>query len=404
MINCHALTDIGKKRKNNEDDYLCNADIGLFVVADGVGGRAHGEIASAMTIEAFEDSQEKVKKYTKQFIENPGRQTRDKMLNIIDDICQLASSNVYEMAEQKQYKGMTTTVVLTIIAGGYAFIAHVGDSRVYVLRDDKLHQLTEDHSMVNELVRSGQMTREQASQGPYRNVIVRAVGMQPNIKTDVAVLELIAGDRLVLCSDGLSDPLPSNDIAKITSKGEPRVAVENLIQAALDAGGPDNVTAIVIEPVLETKNNDAMARVKAMQEFFLFKGLPFNVLVRVSRMVSEMPVETGQVIVEQGSLGQCMYVVVKGTYLVEHNNVALSTFGEGDHFGELSLVDNQPRSASVIAKEEGSLICIDRQALDKFCQREPELGCTIVWKLSETIASRLRSSNVRLTNLEHDCS
>ncbi len=400
MIRHAAVTDEGRRRDHNEDAFLALPEHGVFVVADGVGGRAFGEVASAMTIETFNEAAPRLASAVRAYADKPGRRTRNGVLELLDETCQRASHRVYEAAESESRRGMTTTVVGAVVGAGSIFLFHVGDSRAYLLREGELLQLTDDHSMVNELVRTGQMSYADARRSRYRNVITRAVGLQPAVQADVAAIEVLPGDRLVLCSDGLSDPVPVEDITRLLGGGSPTAVTKTLVQEALDNGGPDNITVVVVDPDASPQAEAAAARAEVMASLFLFNDLPFHARARVGRMVNELFVSPNEVVLKQGSSGQSMYVVVQGELVVSRDGVELSRMGPGDHFGEQALVDAQPRSASVTSTKFGSLITIDRQALDEFCQREPELGNRVLWKLLETISQRLRDTSSRLTARE----
>lgn len=403
MIRHAALTDDGKRRDHNEDAFLALPEHGVFLVADGVGGRACGEVASAMTVETFEGASEDLRDAVARYADKPTRSTRNAVLEHLSSVCQQASRGVYEAAEAESRRGMTTTLVACAVGGGAIFIAHVGDSRAYLLREGELLQLTDDHSMVNELVRTGQMTYEEAKRSRYRNVITRAIGLQPAVQPDVAAVEVLPGDRLLLCSDGLSDPVPAMDVCRLLSAGTPAQATQALLQEALDNGGPDNVTVLVVDPDASPQAEAAAARAEVMAGLFLFADLPFHARARVGRMVSEVFTTPGDVVVDQGDdAGRAMYVVVQGQHEVVRDGVVLATLGPGEHFGELTLVDARPRSASVRSKHYGSLITIERSALDDFCRREPELGNQVLWKLLGTVSTRLRGASERIADLENE--
>ena len=160
MLRVATRTDPGKKRIHNEDAFLSMPEVGLFVVADGVGGRAAGEVASALCIEVFRSHALALRERAQGYLANPSAYTRNAVLAAMDDACQQASRKVYEQAETEGKSGMTTTVVVTLLSGNTVFSAHVGDSRAYIVRLEELKQITEDHSMVNELVRAGKSVRQ----------------------------------------------------------------------------------------------------------------------------------------------------------------------------------------------------------------------------------------------------
>ncbi len=397
MLRFHARTDVGLKRKHNEDSLLASEEFGVFVVADGVGGRKAGELASAITVNTFQSYAPQIKAAMDAYAATPNRDTRVAVLQLLDRAANAASRRVYEAATATGRQGMTTTLVAACVGGGSAFIAHVGDSRAYLLRDGRLRQLTEDHSMVNELIRQGSMTVEEAATSRYRNVITRAVGLYPNVRTDVLHVDLLDGDRILLCSDGLSDLVPAEQIVEGALQPNLSTAVDTLIQAALDAGGRDNVTVVVVEPEAVLEAEQVAARAKAMENLFLFEDLPFQARLRVGRIVSEIFMEPGQKIVSQGESGHTLYVVVQGQVTVLVDGEEVAKVREGGHFGELALVDSEPRSADIIADGFGHLLCVERDALREFCIQEPALGNLLLWKLLTTLGQRLRSTNQQLS-------
>lgn len=393
MIRFCALTDPGRKRAHNEDSLLASGENGVFVVADGVGGRAAGEVASALAIEVFEENAPRLAQAVADYASRPEWSGRNEVLELLDDVCQLASRRVYDEAEKVGKKGMTTTLVATVVGGGAAFLAHVGDSRAYLVRDGFIRQLTEDHSMVNEMVRTGQMTYEEAIRSRYRNVITRAVGLYPTVQADVMAIEILPGDRLILGSDGLSDPVPVDLLEDFGAQHDVESAARLLMKEALDRGAPDNVTVLVVEPEATHESEAARARAQVMESHFLFQGLPFHARLRVSRICEEVFFTPGQRLVEQGERGNAMFVIVQGTVGVLHSGVRLAELGAGEHFGELGLLEDVARSATVVGDSFGSAIVIRRSQLKDFCQREPELGNQILWRLLATLGSRLFEAN-----------
>jgi CRP-like cAMP-binding protein len=174
--------------------------------------------------------------------------------------------------------------------------------------------------------------------------------------------------------------------------------IDALIEAALDQGGKDNITAILVEPEEVLKAEVVAARAKAMENLFLFQELPFHARLRVGRIVSEINVKEGERIVEQGSVGNTLFVVVQGTFSVQLNGDQVAVLKAGEHFGELALVDSEPRSADIIALEASQLLAIDRDTLQDYCVMEPALGNLMLWKLVATLGMRLRATNQVLSD------
>jgi PPM family protein phosphatase len=230
-----ALTDVGKVRTGNEDSFGHCIDAGIFVVCDGMGGAAAGEVASRLAVDTVIERLCAVS-------------SREDRRNALEEAIAVANRLVHDRsAQDPSLQGMGTTLVATAIQNHDALIAHVGDSRCYLFRAGKLTRETEDHSLVDEQVRLGHMTLEDAERSPLKNVITRAIGTQESVEPDISELPLESGDILLLCSDGLTREVPEEKIAEIL-RGD--ASVENLCQqlinAALDAGAHDNVTAILV--------------------------------------------------------------------------------------------------------------------------------------------------------------
>lgn len=228
-----AATDVGRVREGNEDSFLHDERLGIYAVADGMGGHQAGEVASATAIEALRAA-----------VASGARVT---------DAVTLANTAVVDKAEANpSMQGMGTTMTAAVEVEGGLRIGHVGDSRCYVLRDGILARVTDDHSLVEELVREGRITLEQAAVHPQRSVITRALGIETEVEVDDVALELTGGDRVLLCSDGLSGMLRDTDISAILRRAEPpEAACGALIAAANESGGEDNITVVVIDVVGE---------------------------------------------------------------------------------------------------------------------------------------------------------
>ncbi len=243
-----ARTDTGRKRKGNEDSFIINDEEGLFVVADGMGGHAAGEVASRLAVESIEE-----------FVRMTGSDREITWPFEIDDsmpldanrlkiALRLANRKVIKFPEERhEYQGMATTVVSMLFSDSTIYIGHVGDSRAYRVRDGHITQLTNDHSWVNEQVVSGVLTSNQARNHPLRNVVTRAVGSRWDLQVDLLTEDAKDGDLYLLCSDGLSTMLDDDEILQILKAASTaEAACERLIERANEAGGEDNITAIVI--------------------------------------------------------------------------------------------------------------------------------------------------------------
>lgn len=223
-----AASDIGLVRSNNEDAYLASPP--LFAVADGMGGHKAGEVASAGAIRILAEM---------------AHRDSDSLLAAV----KAANEAVFaEAVANPELAGMGTTITAMIISGRSVQIVHVGDSRAYLLRDHRLRRLTQDHTVVERLAREGKISHEEVDRHPQRSVLERALGVAPEVDIDVQLLDVRTGDRLLLCTDGLSSMLDDAEIrAILDAEADPPSATSRLLQAALGAGGKDNVTALVVD-------------------------------------------------------------------------------------------------------------------------------------------------------------
>lgn len=226
------LTDTGRQREANEDSYFSSAP--LFAVADGMGGAQAGEVASRVAVEAFERAEGTV----------DGELAPEELLR---RTVQLANREIFELAQgDSSRSGMGTTLTAALVRGEEISFGHVGDSRAYVLRAGKLKQITDDHSLVEELRRQGRLTRDQAAEHPQRSVITRALGPEPQVEVDTMTFRARPGDVFLLCSDGLTTMLSDDDLLAILKReGSLERAARRLVKAANDRGGKDNITVVL---------------------------------------------------------------------------------------------------------------------------------------------------------------
>lgn len=230
-----AGTNVGLIRPQNEDSYHCKHP--LYVVADGLGGHAAGEVASALVVDRLRE------------ITLAEDASAEKAQQDLAEAVRDANRQIHRSAtEDPEHAGMGTTVTAAICVGDRLCFAHVGDSRAYLLREGKLEQITEDHTPVQRAVRAGVISAEEALRHPSRHVLAQAVGLDVDVDVDTPVVEMQSGDRIVMCTDGLTDPVPDADMQRLLAGFDtPQAAVDGLIKAALNGGGPDNVTLIVID-------------------------------------------------------------------------------------------------------------------------------------------------------------
>jgi protein phosphatase len=259
VVNVFGRTDVGRTREHNEDAFLI-ADLTtdhaalddrleehvvgergtLFMVADGMGGAAAGEIASAMAVETV------LEEIRSRWLAND-RHDPESFAAALKIATDVANSRIHRMAtEQPEYRGMGTTATIAGLLGDTLYVAQVGDSRAYVVRDGRARQITKDQSLMQRLIDAGEITEEEAEQSERRNIILHALGPEPSIRTDITHQQLRRGDTIVICSDGLSGLVRPDEIARVVSyERDLKKVCKRLIDRANENGGPDNITVVV---------------------------------------------------------------------------------------------------------------------------------------------------------------
>ncbi len=257
-----ALSDTGRKRANNEDNFLCSESLGLFAVADGMGGHKGGARASSLALEVLEKS-------VGAALDSGGEMASDGPANDADETpknlatqamqaaAKQASGEVHRQAKlDESLEGMGTTLTAMLCSSGWMQLVHAGDSRAYLLRDGHIRQLTEDHSWTAEQIRNGLMTEAEAEQSQFKHVITRSVGYDPDLEVDTPAVIIQSGDCFLLCSDGLSNYVSEAELREIMRNCWYRRLPQTLIDLANERGGDDNITVVVVYAANHLDNAD----------------------------------------------------------------------------------------------------------------------------------------------------
>jgi len=242
------VTDVGVVRDHNEDSACMEPTQGFFIVADGMGGHAAGEVASAMAVETVKKTLEGARGEIDTFKQGPNDAGRRQIVQLLQNAVLQAHQAVYQRGQAEQDKaGMGTTLDVVLVAGGEAFVAHVGDSRTYLVREGKSSQITTDHTVAEVLVIEGKLTLEEAAVSPLRTILVNAIGVSADVGVEMAHVTLRRGDKLLLCSDGLHDYFPiEEEIAQRLTTDKPGDALKEMVELAKTRGGHDNITGVAV--------------------------------------------------------------------------------------------------------------------------------------------------------------
>jgi protein phosphatase len=245
-ISAHGVSDVGMKRDHNEDSFLVDLRLGLLVVADGMGGHAGGEHASRLAVETIQREVQAAREKTGGAFERPPGIEDSPLPDVMRQAVEAACAAIFDAAQtDTELAGMGTTVTAALLDGNHAFVAHVGDSRCYLLRDGKIYQVSEDHSLVNEQIKAGAISPEEARTSRFKNIITRSVGFERAVAVDLMGIELQLGDRFVVCCDGLSNLVEDAEILELGGGPSLVEGAERLVALANERGGDDNITVIV---------------------------------------------------------------------------------------------------------------------------------------------------------------
>ncbi|HVJ17227.1 MAG TPA: cyclic nucleotide-binding domain-containing protein [Polyangiaceae bacterium] len=406
-IHFAALTDVGRQREHNEDNYLVDKKIGLFVVCDGMGGHAAGEVASALAVRTLhEEIKRQADLLTDYAAKAAGaaKVSKRDITNMLEFAVNRASSKIHaEASKDAKKRGMGTTLTALLVIGTEAFIIYVGDSRIYLLRDGVLEQLTEDHTVRNELLKRKKMTREQVEQLAQKNAITRAVGVYEHVEPDTLVIDLIAGDRFLLCSDGLcgyfdDDPEP---LGKHLAMPDADESVRAMIDAANSLGGKDNITALIVTVGDLSARDEARAeklqlKKDTLARMPLFRPLNDREILRVLEVTDVTHYTHGERVITEGEKGEELFIVLSGNVKVVRGDVDLATLPAGAHFGEMALVRSSPRSATVVSDGTSELMVIRRTDFFDILRKEHQLAVKLLWQFLGVLADRLEDTNREL--------
>lgn len=397
-------SEAGNQRESNQDAYLLEPERGVFAVADGMGGKAQGGRASLEVVERFEAQLEELDELLRRSDPASDRRHRAQVHDFLVQRLRKINRELYDESGGE----MGTTCDVLVLSGGAGFVAHVGDSRVYLLRDGEIHQITDDHTFA-EKVRREQRLRGKEEKSPplrrrYEHVLTRSIGGAPEVDVDTLFVDVQPGDRFLLCSDGVTGVLSDEKLLEVGQSSASENVSEALVETALEEGSTDNVTAIVVsvpegaarefggETPVET-----LRKVSFLQQLDLFEELESQELMKVIRIVYKEEHRAGETIIEQGATPDRMYMILEGRVSLRVEGHEVAELVSGAHFGEMALFGEHPRSADVVAVEDVVLLVVPSEQFHQLVEVEDiELGNKILRNLLNRAASRIRETTLAL--------
>lgn len=391
----YAGTDVGLEREHNEDYLLRDDELGLFVVCDGMGGHACGEVASRMTAECIKRVVHSQRAMIQAVSEGHG--PPNALAEMLRHAIEVASQEVYQASvDDPRKRGMGTTCTALLLAGRYGIMGHVGDSQLHLLRDDTGLQLSHDHTFTAEAVRRGTMTEEQAAQSAHGNVLMRCVGARDTVQVDTLVFDVVPGDLLLLCSDGLSQYVEgSAELQRLRGGRGPKDFTRALITAANARGGSDNITVICVvaqggpDARAGQSRHDVLLTLDTLKGIHLMDGLSVQEVMLLRQAFREQSYALSALITVEGEVGSDMFVLLDGSAEVRRGTETVATLGRGAHFGEMALLNDRPRAATVVATTPCRTLVCDRAALHALLKEHPTLASQFYRALASALSMRL---------------
>ncbi len=386
-------TDVGRRRQGNEDALFADEALGLFVVCDGMGGHAAGEVAFNAAVETLV---EWARARILSIAELEPALRPSALAELLRDGVERANARIHALgAEDASRRGAGTTCTALVVSGGTAALAHVGDTRLYLVRGGQIHQITNDHTFLAEALRRG-MSREEALQHIPTNMLSRAVGPNPHVDIDTLSFDLLPGDKLLLCTDGLHGYfVEPNELLPFLD--DVAAAPERLVDVANERGGEDNISVIALEVAAHAptaaEDSIRLSRVtqalRALSGIEVLRELTYSELLEVTGALRSEDVEAGAMVLREGETSAAFYIIASGRAAVERGGKRLAELTSGGHFGEMALLTNRPRSATVVALEPCRLLVLTREALYPLFQHNPVLAVKFLWNLGVRQSLRL---------------
>lgn len=393
-----ALTRPGASRDRNEDALLSLEQVPVFAIADGMGGA--GDVASRTALDVVRANAALLGDQVRKVAADRSSASRLDLGVVLESTFQWAHLEVQREADRHRMHNMATTLVVAAIAGDHAYIAHVGNSRAYLLRGGKLQRLTDDHSVGMLRYRSGKMSLQELQASPEQHRLTQVLGAGLEIDVDTAEVALADDDIVVLCSDGLFLQLSDDAIAERVDPRDLEASVKRLATEASRDLRHDDVSVILIRVGSERDTRSIEDIAKILRSVFLFRDLSEQDRLVIAPYLEERVYKRGEVLAREGEQGDEFFVLVDGTVRITRGRAHLVDIGPGGHLGELSLTRPTPRSATATALSRVRLFALSRANFDALIRRRPGLGARLALALLDTVGDRLRDLTERLAMVE----
>jgi protein phosphatase len=387
----------GSKCDRNEDHFLIKNEVGLHIVCDGFGEDGRGALASQMTTDFIAQVMIASKKVFAEYKTNPNDQLRDEITELVDQAINKISLQILSIIKKDTVRRqMGTTLSMVLVAEDGVFLAHIGNSRIYLIREDNIHLLTEDHVSKKMDKKAKLIDDELTLHGLSTNALTRMLGSEQQLKVDLLFMEVMPSDTLLLCTDGVANLLSDTKIFEIVKEsGDDKLAKE-FIDYASDINCKDNATAITItfdQSKKKTERVTPQMKFSTLQKIPLFSELDYKEMSKLLTFMKMKKFSSGQNIVEIGTKGEELFVILTGSADVIIQDEIVTGLTTGNYFGELALIDQEPRTATVKATSDLEVLVLKRKDFDFLITHESQLSVKMLWRFAQTLCARIRHTD-----------
>lgn len=396
-----AATHPGRRREVNEDRVLRLPRERVFAVADGMGGAGVGDVAASLATDAIKDGLERLGEVLQGVEEDHSAEARVALTDVLTTIFSDANGRVRDEALRAGRSQMGSALVMLTFARNFAYIAHVGHSRAYLYRGGRLTRLTEDHSVAELRYRRGRMTREEYEESPDRHVLYQTLGSGADVDVDVAEVRLLDGDVLLLCSDGLTRVLGDEKLQDAVVADKLPRTLRNLVGAANEAGGPDNVSAVVLSVEVDAGEDASVEELSTgLGDSHLFRDLNGPERLMIAPYLEELSVKKGEVLLADGAFADRAFIVLDGQLSWTRGQRVLATFGHGEAAGVLHLAREIQHQGELTATKDTRLVVLNRVRFQELLRQKPDIGARVAIALLDDVGLRMRDMADRLQAIE----
>jgi serine/threonine protein phosphatase PrpC len=401
LVSSAGVTQAGQSKQANEDAILVDNALELFAVCDGMGGAEGGAEASYTCVETLRRVVTEALSALARAQDEGIEDSRRVLASVLEDAVKQASAEVFAASRLDSSKrGMGTTVAAVLARGNFAVVAHAGNSRAYLLRGGNVSQLTVDHTVATDMLRKGKLTDAQVSTSEYDRVLTRSVGTQAYLDVDALFLELMPRDRILLVTDGVHRHVPAAELAAVIGATQTTDAPAALVKLAAQRDGRDDLAAVIVEltPVPEPEEHKSPSRqLDVLRSAPLFGYLTEQERMTVISHANARDYAAGEVIMQEGEVSPEVYVLLHGQVAVMSGGERVSTLESGAHFGEMSLLDGQARSATIVTEQPCCLLVLTRDGLHQLMRENDALAVKLLWSFCQVLGQRLRTTNIDLS-------